>query len=1263
VTSNRAIVAAAIAIGLASLLLLFSPGIAPPEILSLLAVVLVLAASPFLVTRWPLALLVFLAWLVVEDLLRKLAGNDLRVYFIKDVVYGVLLVAVFMSAAWRGAWQTATGRTRYLVYALVFWAVLVSLPRLFVDWRLPVLGLRLDFLFVPLVILGYLIARDAALMARVLIGACAISGVACALGVVQAITGPSFLAPSVATPGLINLVLIRGALLGSPVYRPTGTFVDPGRFDAYAVSALALSLATLFLIQGRKRGFAVAASLIAALAVWISGGRTGVIAGALLVAMAAAGWLMSTKRLSRRSWSVVAVLTAVAGSVAVMRPKQIANPLTWYWSTLNPFSPDNEWMFRVRSYGLDTLKGMLSGGLFGLGPGHESLGKQYIYGGPEHLTKGLYTVEGGYAGVAVELGIIGLLLWLLWSVVWSGKLWRRLWTMRSVGNRVAGLVLFAWIFFFLFPAFFGGLQSFQNYTANAYFWLFSGLILGLPQVAPRPAPERTRERSRVWVISPEVHVAGGTEYAVAEQLTRWRERFQLRLYTTKLEGVDLTGVVVRHVPAIKGPVLVRYLWWFGANALLRWIDAKQIGPPDVLCSPGVNAFDAGAIGVHIVFAKYWERVKEQVGHDLTNLRSALRAANRVAWWAVIRRLEARVYNGPATVWAASIEDARQLEMRYGRPVGSVPVVPHGVDTKRFSGAERNLRRSAARDRLEVGDSVVCLVIGNDVYKKGVDTAIGALSKLPANVILAVAGNVDAPVVSNVARSYGVVDRVRLWPHSGNVIDYYAAADFFLAPSREDAFHMPALEALACELPLVVSKKAGVADLLEDGRNALLMEDSDDSVELAELVARLLHESNLASELGSEGRALAERCSWDANADATAVLVEREIVTPRVLVLAEDPWGMGGTERATRTMLSALSRLYGAERIGLVLARDRGLDTPNCRILYRGTRKPAPSSRVPVVGRTSYYWAAIRAALRWRQRNLVVIATNVHLAPAARIAALLSGTSYAVWCHGIEGMGPLKPSIRLALKEATAIFAPNGKTADRVERLAGLDPKSVHVFPYGLAAGLNAPGDAVEKRRTVLAVARLRPQDAYQGIDTLICAWPQVEARVPDARLEIVGDGADRPRLMKLAEALSLTGNVRFAGQVSDDELSKAYTRASVVAMPARQAIGPPAQGEGFGLAFAEAGAAGVPVVAGRAAGALDAVGRDAGVLLNSDDPCEVADAIVRLLTDPDLAGRLGRGGQKRAADKFSYAIFEDNVDALVRALAGRAHGPLPGMPE
>ena len=69
----------------------------------------------------------FFAWLVLEDLVRKLAGNDIAIYFIKDAFYVVLLAAMVLDPAVRGSWRSATGSTRIVLYLMLGWAVVMSI--------------------------------------------------------------------------------------------------------------------------------------------------------------------------------------------------------------------------------------------------------------------------------------------------------------------------------------------------------------------------------------------------------------------------------------------------------------------------------------------------------------------------------------------------------------------------------------------------------------------------------------------------------------------------------------------------------------------------------------------------------------------------------------------------------------------------------------------------------------------------------------------------------------------------------------------------------------------------------------------------------------------------------------------------------------------------------------------------------------------------------------------------------------------------------
>jgi phosphatidylinositol alpha-1,6-mannosyltransferase len=766
-------------------------------------------------------------------------------------------------------------------------------------------------------------------------------------------------------------------------------------------------------------------------------------------------------------------------------------------------------------------------------------------------------------------------------------------------------------------------------------------------------------RYDVWVLTPELHREGGTELSIAEQIGRWRTRFNLRTYTMRVRGEDLSHVAGRRLPWLPAPHLLRYLWWLAANQTVRRWDRLRLGLPDAVYSPGINCLDADVMSVHIVFAKHWERVRSQMRGALLRPHTAPRTLHQILYWRMLRSLERRVYSGPATIWAMSKEDARELETRFGRPPGSVPEVPHGVDTVRFSPAARSSLRAEARQVLGVERKRVLLVVANDPYKKGVDTAIGCLKELPKDVVLAIAGHLDARAIQEWAHALGVGGRVEIWTPVADVMSFYAAADVMVAPSREDAFGLPPLEAMACGLPVVVSERAGVSELIEDGRDALIVHDPENPAALARAVRRILDLPDMGPRLGTNGRALAERHSWDTNAERAAALIEREVQAPRFLVLAPDLGGRGGIQRVSRTLLRALADLYGPERNAVLPVWSSASDSALPGRIPRPGRQRTPGG-TSFFQRLAYLLNAVRVGRHWRKR-LVVFCCHPSLAPVALACHHLSGAPYAVWCHGMESWGDLSWPIRLALRRADAVFAPSRFTAQRVEATAGLRERSVRVIPHCVPPE-TAPGPSSADAKApakgssppapiVLAVARLVPGQAYKGVDTLLWAWPRVTASVPDAVLVVVGDGKDRPRLERMAALLGLNGRVRFAGHVPDEELRRLYGQAVAFALPGRSRLLPTAEGEGFGLVFVEAGASGLPVVAGRG-GAVSEVVSDgeSGLLVDPGRTGDVSEAIVRLLREPALARRLGDGGRARAARDFTYDRFRDAVGDLVRTL-------------
>jgi glycosyltransferase involved in cell wall biosynthesis len=179
--------------------------------------------------------------------------------------------------------------------------------------------------------------------------------------------------------------------------------------------------------------------------------------------------------------------------------------------------------------------------------------------------------------------------------------------------------------------------------------------------------------------------------------------------------------------------------------------------------------------------------------------------------------------------------------------------------------------------------------------------------------------------------------------------------------------------------------------------------------------------------------------------------------------------------------------------------------------------------------------------------------------------------------------------------------------------------------------------------TVLCVAQWIPR---KGVLELAQAWARV-AR-PGWLLELVGETDADPvyaTLVRAALAAASPGSVAVRGPIDDDALAAAYRRASLFAMPSRY--------EGYGIAFAEALAHGLPVV-GCAVGPVPAlVGPDAGLLVPPGDEVALAAALARLLDDAELRAAMSLAARARAAALPTWDECAKRVLGGIRAVIVR----------
>ena len=211
---------------------------------------------------------------------------------------------------------------------------------------------------------------------------------------------------------------------------------------------------------------------------------------------------------------------------------------------------------------------------------------------------------------------------------------------------------------------------------------------------------------------------------------------------------------------------------------------------------------------------------------------------------------------------------------------------------------------------------------------------------------------------------------------------------------------------------------------------------------------------------------------------------------------------------------------------------------------------------------------------------------------------------------------------------------------------GIDGSRVEVVPCGLDHERYRadPATAKAQRPTLTFVGRLR---RYKGLDWVLRALPAVRLRVPDVRLEVIGDGPYAADLRAQAARLGVEDAVEFLGFLPSTEKVRRLQSAWAALQPSPK--------EGWGLTVVEAGACGTAVVASDAPGLRDSVRRDVtGLLVPFGDDAALAGALIRVLTDAPLRERLARAGIEWAAGFRWDECGRRSLDALEGAVAAGA---------
>jgi hypothetical protein len=450
-----------------------------------------------ILNNWRHGVYLFLGWLLFEDFARKFLGNNMAIYFAKDILLAVVYLS-FFAAYRRKDKDVQTFRPPFVMILIVFawFGVLQMFNPASTSIFYGILGMKLYFYYMPLVLLGYSFTNSEAELRRFFYVNLGLMLVIVGLGIVQSVLGHTFLNPEVPADDIRQLsTLYREApISGVIVYRPTSVFVSAGRFsDMLIVAWMIVFGFSGYLLLRRRQGRLFAFLALGTMAAGcLMGASRGVFMwtfGSGLVGAAAfvwgAPWRQGEVRRIFRT-IVRASLGVALASAALLAtyPQAFRDRLAVYSETLDPRSPTNELLHRTRDYPLQNLLWAFDFPRwpYGYGIGAVSLGGQYVTRilGVPPATGG---VESGFGNIVVEMGIVGLVLWLVMSVAVVICAWRVVRKLRGSPWFPLAFMIFWYVFLLLIPFTFQGLQAYEDFVMNAYAWLLLGMLFRLPKLA------------------------------------------------------------------------------------------------------------------------------------------------------------------------------------------------------------------------------------------------------------------------------------------------------------------------------------------------------------------------------------------------------------------------------------------------------------------------------------------------------------------------------------------------------------------------------------------------------------------------------------------------------------------------------------------------------------------------------------------------------------------------------------------------------------
>ncbi len=360
----------------------------------------------------------------------------------------------------------------------------------------------------------------------------------------------------------------------------------------------------------------------------------------------------------------------------------------------------------------------------------------------------------------------------------------------------------------------------------------------------------------------------------------------------------------------------------------------------------------------------------------------------------------------------------------------------------------------------------------------------------------------------------------------------------------------------------------------------------------------------------------------------------------ILVNLFPPKWLAGTEIATYNLADHLARRH---EVHVITSHDAGLPEFSEENGFSVHRIAWPKIRF--IG-TVTFWAKICLKIRTIKPD-VFHAQSLLCGIPAVVAKKLLKIPYVVWGQGSDIYLPdrfTRITSKPILQNADAVLA---LTEDMKQKMQEIHDRDISVVPNGIdlerfeiSSGDKKEGNA----KTIIFVGRLHP---VKGVRYLIEAMAIIHQQMPDVKLVIVGDGAERSRMEELVGRLNLNDCIQFTGQVPQESIPRLIHQADVFALSSLS--------EGLPVVILEGMAAGLPIVATNVGGIPDIIKEGVnGYLVSVKNPEEISDKLLILLQNDEIREMMSTNNREKAElytwDKITTEVEKECQKAIAQSI-------------